>query len=796
VSDLAADEPARGQKREQLRSLALLTVVEAGRRNRRTIDGVLVGIGAVITALAAAVAAGAPVQDKRVARSLVDVLGWAQGLWRALFVAALVLAALVIVDAVVQLRLILIRDLAAVILLEAALGILLARSIESAWLPFDNHLLSRWGFPELRIAWATGVLIVASPELVRPARRLALALVPLAALSAIVLGAARPSAALAAMSFGLAAAATVRLGLGTAAGMPPTARVRAELAALGVETGELRPATHQRIGSATYVGTDAAGRPLRVRVLGRDAQDTQRLSRLWRQLAYRDPRRSIAVGRLEQVEHEAVATMLAAQASVRVPAVLTAAMGPRGDALTVLRTPDAEPLEEQADVPDTVLAEVWRQASLLHAAGVSHNRLNLSNVEMVDGQPVLVDFAVATLGAPATAIAIDVAELIVACTVLVGAERALAAACAGPGKEAVAAALPYMQRAALTPHLRDLARGRDVEIEKLRKAAAEQTGTELPELVPLRRVRPRDVLFTGLVAFAAYLLITKLAKIGFGTIAHELRQAELAWVGIALLLALLTYVPQAIALQGSVEMPLPLLPSIVLQPAYKFLNLTIPGSAGSIALTIRYLQKLGAPVGVAASAGTINGIAETLVQIVLVLVLLPFGNFKLNTSQLAGAVPPARFIAVIFGVLAAAVIVTVAIPPLRRRIIPPIRDAIHGLKSVLHTPRRLKQLFGGLLAKELIYALTLGAAALAYGVHISLVDLILVNVIASSLAGLVPVPGGIGAAEAALSGGLIAIGVPQTTAFAIALTDRLCTFYLPPTWGYLALRWLGRKGHV
>ena len=70
------------------------------------------------------------------------------------------------------------------------------------------------------------------------------------------------------------------------------------------------------------------------------------------------------------------------------------------------------------------------------------------------------------------------------------------------------------------------------------------------------------------------------------------------------------------------------------------------------------------------------------------------------------------------------------------------------------------------------------------------------NVISSSLASLVPVPGGIGAAEAAIAGGLVAIGVPESTAFAIALTHRLCTYYLPPIWGYFSLRWLRRKGHV
>jgi uncharacterized membrane protein YbhN (UPF0104 family) len=55
---------------------------------------------------------------------------------------------------------------------------------------------------------------------------------------------------------------------------------------------------------------------------------------------------------------------------------------------------------------------------------------------------------------------------------------------------------------------------------------------------------------------------------------------------------------------------------------------------------------------------------------------------------------------------------------------------------------------------------------------------------------LIPVPGGIGAAEATLSAGLIAVGVDESTAFAIAVTQRLSTFYLPPIWGYFSLRWL------
>jgi len=63
------------------------------------------------------------------------------------------------------------------------------------------------------------------------------------------------------------------------------------------------------------------------------------MARRWRSLAYRDPPRSVAVGRLEQVEHEALATVMAAQAGVRVPEVVMAALSPDGDALVVTERP-------------------------------------------------------------------------------------------------------------------------------------------------------------------------------------------------------------------------------------------------------------------------------------------------------------------------------------------------------------------------------------------------------------------------------------------------------------------------
>jgi glycosyltransferase 2 family protein len=796
---VAATSASREQVQQADRSsLRLLTKTELGRRNRRPVDSVVLAIGAVFVGLSAVITSSAPGQDRDVAQALMTILGWAGGLWRTAFVALLVLALAVVADVLLRARWDLARDLLVAAVLLVGVGELLGGSVASDWALVERHPLANWGYPDLRLALATAVLVVVGPELVRPIRLFAIWLVPIAAIGAIAFAAALPSSVLAALALGLASAALVRLLFGTAAGVPPTADVKAALASLGVDVADLRPALQQHIGAAEYVGHDAAGQPLKVRLLGRDAQDTQWLARRWRALAYRDPPRSVAVGRLEQVEHEALATLMAAQAGVRAPAVVTAALGPTGDALVVTRQPDLEPLETlpPEKVTDELLGRLGKQVTELHAAGISHNRLNLSNVLVVDGQPLLVDFSAATLGAPQSALDIDLAELLVACTVLVGPDRALKNAVDAGWGDAIGRALPYLQRAALTPHLRDLARSHEVGLKDLRAAAAAATGQESPEVAPLRRMRPKDLLLTAALIFGAYLLISKLASIGFGTIAHELRQADVAWVVVALLLAQSTFVFSGISVRGAVMTPLPLLPCVVLQSAIKFINLTVPSSAGKIGMNLRFLQRLGTPLPEAVAAGAVDEASERVVQAALFLLVLPFVHVSLDTSQFHAAGPSRRLVVALAIAVVAGIAVVLVIPKFRARVVPPARQALRGLWTVARNREKRLELFGGNVGSELIYAVSLGATCLAYGVHLNLAELVFVNTAASVLSSLIPVPGGIGAAEASLSAGLIALGVDQPTAFAIAITQRLCTFYLPPIWGFVSLRWLTHKGYV
>ena len=193
-----------------------------------------------------------------------------------------------------------------------------------------------------------------------------------------------------------------------------------------------------------------------------------------------------------------------------------------------------------------MLLELWRQVDRLHTAGISHGRLNLGNVLLTEDGPMLVDWAAATLGAPQSALDIDVAELAVASTyssvpIAPGAWRSMPA---GP-TPSVASFPTYNGRRSPRTSVTSHARARSGS-KICANRSPRPPGQDVPEVVPLRRFRLKDVALTAALVFAAYLIISQLADIGFRTIAHELRQMEVAWFLLALILAQATFVASGI----------------------------------------------------------------------------------------------------------------------------------------------------------------------------------------------------------------------------------------------------------
>jgi uncharacterized membrane protein YbhN (UPF0104 family) len=211
---------------------------------------------------------------------------------------------------------------------------------------------------------------------------------------------------------------------------------------------------------------------------------------------------------------------------------------------------------------------------------------------------------------------------------------------------------------------------------------------------------------------------------------------------------------------------------------------------------VRFVQRLGGTATEAVASGAVDDVAEKVVQTLLVLLMLPFARDGLGHLHVHVGNPDDRLVAAILAAIIVSVLVVWLVPAVHQKVIPRLREGLRTLELVLRDRRKRVELFGGNALGELTFALGLGAVCHAYGVSLTIAELLVINIGASVLAGLIPTPGGVGAAEATLTAALIAFGVDDSTAFAIAITKRLCTHYLPPLWGYPSLLWLRRHGFV
>ena len=277
------------------------------------------------------------------------------------------------------------------------------------------------------------------------------------------------------------------------------------------------------------------------------------------------------------------------------------------------------------------------------------------------------------------------------------------------------------------------------------------------------------------------------SDIDLASFLDALRDASWAWLAFALLLAQIPRLPSAVSTMGSMQQPLPLGPLTALQFAICYVNLAIPSTAARVAINVRFFQRFGVRPSTAISAGVIDSVSGFVVQFALFVLLFFASDADLGLStdtervERSGDDRPDR-------------------PRRARRArhrhrlrrpgapagLAVYREAKAALR-VLRSPRKLLQLFGGNVASQILFAVALAACVEAFGVSVSLTELVLINTVVSLFAGLLPVPGGIGVTEAGLTLGLTAAGLSSEIAFAVALVLPLRQLLPAPDLGLVLL---------
>ncbi len=251
------------------------------------------------------------------------------------------------------------------------------------------------------------------------------------------------------------------------------------------------------------------------------------------------------------------------------------------------------------------------------------------------------------------------------------------------------------------------------------------------------------------------------------------------------------------SLLGFVPERVPFLRTIAAQVAGSFVKIVAPAAVGGVALNTRFLQRAGVRPGLAVAS---VGASQLFGLGCHILMLLAFGY--LTGTEKTPSLSPSR--TVIAGLLTVAVLVLVvtSVPFLRKFVVTRVRSLFAGvvprMLDVLQRPQKLITGIGGMLLLTACFVMCLDASIRAFGREdmpaLSIASVAVVFLAGNALGSAAPTPGGVGAVEATLTVGLIAVGLPKEVAAPAVLLYRLLTLWLPVLPGWLAFNHLTRKG--
>jgi uncharacterized membrane protein YbhN (UPF0104 family) len=315
--------------------------------------------------------------------------------------------------------------------------------------------------------------------------------------------------------------------------------------------------------------------------------------------------------------------------------------------------------------------------------------------------------------------------------------------------------------------------------------------TARPTTAPSRpRVSPR-----GRWALTALVLggVVGVSAVELRTVDWAVVLAGLRWwlVGAAALASGLSIAGAAWNLIGFSPVRLPLGNAVLAQLAGTALKVVTPASVGTVAVNARLVHRSGAstPRAVLAVAG--SQVAQFAVTLLVVAAVVVVGGR--DAAPVQPHVP---------GALVASVGVVVLLTLLTRRwwwrLVPVtatarLAEVRPQLLAVLRTPRRCVAGIGGCVLLTTGLAAALWACVEAVGGHLTMLPLLVVLLGASALGATVPTPGGVGGVEAALTGGLVAAGLPLAQAVPAVVLYRALTFWLVVPVGTLAAAELRRR---
>ncbi|MFI9507420.1 lysylphosphatidylglycerol synthase domain-containing protein [Nocardia sp. NPDC052566] len=644
------------------------------------------------------------------------------------------------------------------------------------------------------IAMLAAMLTVASPWLPNRPRRwlwfLLLAFAPIHLVVSLVV----PARAMFGLGVGWLVGAVIVLVVGTPALEVPleaAVRVLAKRGHTVTAFTVVRPAGPGPLVLDAVI--DGPENRLVVDMYGKNQRSYGALRMLWRWLTFRSSETAALHGSLHRaVEHRALMALAVEDIGLAAHAPVALASLARGWTLYAHTMPKGVPLNEMSG---DVLPAVWKSLDTLHCGQISHGDLRPTEIRIANGATVFNGFTAAEFGATDAQLNSDVAQLLVSTTALFGKEAAVRAAIDGLGQQKVLTASARLTKSAMPSSLKKSVPDWGAALSAARDEVGKQTGKDKIEAQQITRFSRNQiiqlVLLIGLV-YVAYPFISQVP-----TFFTQLKTANWWWALLGLGVSALTYVGAAAALWACASGLVSFRNLVIMQIANTFAATTTPARVGGLALSVRFLQKGGMGAVRATAAVALQQAVQVITHLTLLVV---FSIAAGQQADLSHFVPSATVLYLVAGAGVGIIGAFMFVPQLRRwlnnSVRPQLQEVLGELGDLARDPKRFSVIILGCAAITLGQAGALWASVEAFGSGTSFVTVTIVTMIGGTLASAAPTPGGVGAVEAALIGGLAAFGLPASVAVPAVLLYRVLTCWLPVFCGWPTMRWLSSRNMI
>jgi len=599
-----------------------------------------------------------------------------------------------------------------------------------------------------------------------------------------------------ALALGAAVGSGLRYVIGTSTERPTAAEIAAALSLTAAPIVEIRRVPDNRTETRRYTAVSRGGEQLDVTVFDRDQQAADFLYRLYRRARLtRAASRSATLTVSRAIERRTLMAYAVEDAGVPTPR-LRASLRVGAEAAAIATTHWTG--TTLADLPcppsDKQISRVFDTVLALHRHRVTHRALTPDHIVIMgsdyDGDVMLLNPGDGDIAATDLQVRLDLAQLTAAIALLVGPERAVSQAHQKLDPVTAAGLVPLLQPVVLHRSTRAVLRRRKDVLPAMRKGLMGTAPEPGPESEQIERIRPRSLVTLIAAVLAGYLIIGQLGRHNFGPV---LKHSDWRWILAGLALSAITYAGASWSLSGFVLEKLRFTRTLLAQLAGTFVTLVAPAAVGGVALNLRYLRKAKvAPADAASSVGVSQVIAFG-VHMVLLIIFIAVTGGSASTSY-----RPPSWSYFALAAIAAVALGVLAVPAGRRlirsRLAPTLGQIIPRLLDIAQRPAKLAEGIGGAVLVTFGYILCLYVSVLAVGSHGPFAAVAVVFLTGSAIGSVVPTPGGLGAVEIALSGGLTTIAhVPAAFAVSAVLIFRLLTFYLPVPIGWAALNYLQRQ---